>query len=384
MTPKSYLHKLRIALDIWGTGCLEPRGVAYHKRQYARACALLVQEGSICLTYLGVPDDNRWLIEQGLRPFGSFRTFRIPGRMERFIARFSFLPWYWWIGNPDIYHSFTLYPFHSGNMRVIGTLFDFVPIRVPEFTSLLLASEQIRWCLWASRQPSARYIANSEYTRKDAMAIARLHQDQVLVVNLCADEIFYQPPTPAKIEETLATFGIKRPYFLCVNTFNPRKNHLRLLEAWQKGEYAKQGWTLVLVGHASTNPLAEKLKVGEFAGVAWLGYVPRTQQVELFYGCEAVLYPSLYEGFGMAVVEGMACGKALLVSHRSPMADIAGDGAVLVDPLDVTSIQSGLNTLACNPQLREKLGRENYARRETFTIQRMAQDLLTAYQNARL
>lgn len=382
--PVKLKSRLTIDLDVWGTGCIEPRGVAYHKRQYARACALLAQEGSIRLTYLGVADDNRWLSEEGLRQYGSFRTFRIPGRLQQFAARFSFLPWYWLVGNPDIYHSFTLYPFKSGHMRLIGTLFDFVPLRVPEFSSLSQAAEQIRWCSWASRQPGARWIVNSEHTRKDAIAIARLYSDQVQVVNLCADEIFFKPPVPAKVESTLADLGIKQPYFLCVNTLNPRKNHLRLLEAWQEGDFAKHGWTLVLVGHAASNSLVERLQAGEFVGVIWLGYVPRIQQVELYYGCEAVLYPSLYEGFGMPVAEAIACGKALLVSHRSPMADIAGEGAVLVDPLDVTSIQSGLKALAFNPQLREKLGLENHARRDVFTIQRMAQDLLVAYQNARL
>lgn len=372
---------LNVALDIWGVSSPNPRGVITHIQQYARASHILAQNRLITLIYTGMQDDYRWLEKQGFLQSASFRNFRIPGRLQKPLSRLPFLPLDFLLGKPDIYHSFTLFPFKCRNMLVVGTLFDFVPIRVPEHSALSLALEKISWCQWASKNPHTKWIANSEWTRQDALAIARLKSEQVKVVNLCAEDEFFIRPSKDEILTTMATLGISAPYLLSVNTLNPRKNHQRLLDAWQAGNFANQGWQLVLVGHDAGNPLAEKLRAGVYSGVHWLGYLPRDQQTPLYYGCEALLYPSLYEGFGMSVAEAMVCGKPVLVSHRSPMSDIAADGAILVDPLEMQSIQDGIARLISNNELRVSLGNKNFARRQEFGIQQMATNLLAAYQD---
>jgi glycosyltransferase involved in cell wall biosynthesis len=111
-----------------------------------------------------------------------------------------------------------------------------------------------------------------------------------------------------------------------------------------------------------------------------MGYVPRPELVHLYYGCEAVVYPSLYEGFGIPVAEAIVAGKAVLTSHRSPMADTAGSGAICIDPWDTNSIASGLADLICDAALRQELANYNWGQRQRFSIERLAEDLFAAYQ----
>ena len=191
----------------------------------------------------------------------------------------------------------------------------------------------------------------------------------------------FAQPAAEDVAKTLGSLKIFGPYLLCVNTLNLRKNHLRLLEAWEMGGFSEQGWTLVLVGHAAGHPSARQLQNGEHKGVFWLGYLPREQLVHLFYGCEAVLNPSLYEGFGLSTAEAIAAGKPVLVSQRSPMAEVARDGAVQVDPWDIQSILQGLTLMIKDVELRRKLAAYNWSQRDDFSIRRMAADLLSAYRS---
>jgi glycosyltransferase involved in cell wall biosynthesis len=370
---------MNITLDVWGAGSNAPRGVVQQKRQYAKACTQLVQRGDIRLHYAGSDPDHEWLLKEGLLDYGVFHRFRVPGRLQQMAADLKIEPLNLLLGNPDIFHSFTLYPFQRGRMRVVGTLIDFVPMRVPEFVPLEMLKQQVIWCQWASKHPSAAWITSSEQIKQDAMALARLQSEQVVIAKFCADDDVFLVPTDQDVNKTLGSLGINRPYLLCVNTFNPRKNHGRLLEAWEKGQFSKQGWSLVLVGHPAGNPLTDRLRSGEYSGASWLGYLPRHQIIHLYYGCDAFVYPSLYEGFGTPVAEAVVAGKAVLTSLRSPMAETAGSGAIYVDPWDTSSIEKGLSALINDEDMRCGLSVYNFSNRRMFSIGRLAEDLLTAY-----
>jgi glycosyltransferase involved in cell wall biosynthesis len=371
---------LPVALDVWGVSSAQPRGVVNLKRQFARACAVLAKAGDLKICYAGADSDRHWLIEEGLLGQDSkFRRFRIPGRLQRVMAQVPPFSWSWLLGNPRLYHSFGTYGFDGRHTQVIGTLVDFVPMRVPEFVPPAFTLEQERWCEWAERHPDSKWIAISEQVKRDALELGQLREAQVEVVRLCAEDDMFCSPVEEAVASTLDEVGIRQPYILCVNTLNPRKNHVRLLDAWQQGGFEGQGWMLVLVGHPAGNVLAERLASGEFRGVKWLGYVPRDRLVHLYYGCEAFAYPSMYEGFGIPVAEAIVAGKAILTSSGSAMADIVGEGARYVDPWDTTEILRGLSEIVSSRSLRERLGAHNAAQREDFSLDRLSGDLLRAY-----
>ncbi len=240
----------RIALDIWKAGIPNPRGMVTYRRLFAKACNFLSEASEISLTFAGASSDRAWLFTEGIKEQDDFRLFHFPGRLERVAVHFHILPWGKFLGKPDIYHSATWYPLRSGHMQVIGTLVDFVPIRLPEFVPLELVQKQVNWCKWAARHPEARWIAISGQTRNDALELARLNKDQVVSINLCADEDMFSIPPGEEILSTINSLNIQQPYLLCVNTLTLRKNHIRLLEAWETGKFSENGWTLVLVGAA--------------------------------------------------------------------------------------------------------------------------------------
>jgi glycosyltransferase involved in cell wall biosynthesis len=371
---------LPVALDVWGVGSPQPRGVVNLKRQYARACAVLARAGELMICYAGAESDRHWLIDEGLLGCGCrFRRFRVPGRLQRVLAQVRLFPLSRLLADSHVYHSFSTYAFNGRHIQVVGTLVDFVPMRIPQFVPQAFTLEQARWCEWAAERPDSRWIAISEQVKRDALELGRLRETQVEVVKLCAEDDMFSRPTEEAVVSTLDDLGICRPYILCVNTLNPRKNHGRLLDAWQQGRFADQGWMLVLVGHPAGNALAERLVAGEFQGVKWLGYVPRDPLVHVYYGCEVFAYPSLYEGFGIPVAEALVAGKAVLTSSGSAMADIVGKGAKCVDPWDTTDILHGLSEIVGSASLRGRLAAYNAAQRDNFSLDRLAGDLLQAY-----
>jgi glycosyltransferase involved in cell wall biosynthesis len=148
-------------------------------------------------------------------------------------------------------------------------------------------------------------------------------------------------------------------YVLAVGTLEPRKNLARAVEAAQVA-----GVELRVVGARG------------WGGVdvdGWVGEVPDTELAALYRGARCVLYPSLYEGFGLPVLEAMACGVPVVTSRGTAMEEVAGEAAVLVDPLDVSAIAEGIATSAAR---RDELVRVGLERARAFDWKQSADDVV--------
>jgi alpha-1,3-rhamnosyl/mannosyltransferase len=154
----------------------------------------------------------------------------------------------------------------------------------------------------------------------------------------------------------------ERPYVLYVGTIEPRKNVDTLLDAWEsfrlRGDFdliiaGASGWA----GEKTLARLAARPK-----GVRYLGYVPEDELPGLTAGASAFIYPSLYEGFGFPVAQAMAAGVPVITSNTSCLPEIAGGGALLVDPRSAAEIQSAMDKLLTSPELRQELGAAGMAR----------------------
>jgi glycosyltransferase involved in cell wall biosynthesis len=190
---------------------------------------------------------------------------------------------------------------------------------------------------WVLRR-SDRFIAVSQYTADDLMRRAGVPGSRIDVIYHGLDAAFATPP------DNRATGGSARPYVLAVGGVSPRKNTRRLIEAftrWRSREVARSKYQLLITG-TSLDP--------EFAGnggrlpdaVSLLGYVDKTRLGELYAGAAVFLYPGIYEGFGLPILEAMACGAPVVTSMTGATPEIAGGAAVLVDPFDVESMAQGL------------------------------------------
>ncbi|MGC8795103.1 MAG: glycosyltransferase family 4 protein, partial [Bryobacteraceae bacterium] len=170
-------------------------------------------------------------------------------------------------------------------------------------------------------------------------------------------------------------YNLRRPYALFVGTIEPRKNVTRLLEAWQGlPAELRQRYELVIAGPEGWNEAeaVRRLRSG-LPGVRYLGYVPEADLPALTAGATAFVYPSLYEGFGLPLAQAMAAGVPVLTSAVSSLPEIAGDAALLADPMSVAEIRAGLERLLESESLRSRLAAAARQRAEAFRWERAAQ-----------
>jgi glycosyltransferase involved in cell wall biosynthesis len=184
---------------------------------------------------------------------------------------------------------------------------------------------------------------------------------------------------PRLLGSAQARYGIRAPYILAVGTVQPRKNLARLLEAFAQAARAGDAPQLVIAGKRGwlsegIERRARELGLGE--RVRFAGYVADADLPALLSGALAFALPSLYEGFGMPVLEAMACGAPVLTSDTSALPEAAGGAALLVDPTDTAAIAAALARLIGEPELRADLRARGLRRAAGATWARCAEETL--------
>ena len=159
---------------------------------------------------------------------------------------------------------------------------------------------------------------------------------------------------------------MERDYLLYVGSLKPNKNLARVLSAWEQTGLAARGLELAVVGAQGSVFGDYRLDVVP-AGVRLLGYVDDTQLPALYSGALAFVFPSLYEGFGIPVVEAMACGTAVISSTTTSLPEVCGDAALLVDPEQTDSIAAAMLRLVDDEAIRTTLRERGLARARNYT-----------------
>jgi glycosyltransferase involved in cell wall biosynthesis len=226
---------------------------------------------------------------------------------------------------------------------------------------------------------AAHIIADSRATYRDLVDQYRADPKRLSVVYPGHDESLYRIEDPEVIAAAKSRYGIGSDYLLYLGTLQPRKNLVRLVEAFARLQPPAADTQLVLAGKKGW--LYDEL----FARVKWLGlegrvifpgYVSDEDKAALLSGAIALVYPSLYEGFGFPVLEAMACGTPVLTSNVSSLPEVAGRAALLVDPLDVESIASGIGHIMIDSDLRRMLIEKGYQQVHRFSWTEAAHQVL--------
>jgi glycosyltransferase involved in cell wall biosynthesis len=187
----------------------------------------------------------------------------------------------------------------------------------------------------------------------------------------------FRPPSPAGRAPVLRRHGLVSPYVLFVGARPPRKNLGRLIEALGRVQGSAAAAPLQLAvagpdGPADEATRAHARRLGLDGAVRWLGLVGSEELPALYSGALCLAYPSLAEGFGLPILEAMACGTSVLTSDRSSMAEVAGDAAMLVDPEDPEAIADGLRRLRDDTGLRNELVARGAARASGYCWRKAA------------
>jgi glycosyltransferase involved in cell wall biosynthesis len=236
----------------------------------------------------------------------------------------------------------------------VVTVHDLAVLRHPEFFpawTRLYARTDLRRVL----RRAARVIAVSEFTKREVVELARVAEERVRVVPNATVDVFRAEGPRAEGD-----------YVLALGTLEPRKNLIRLIQATQR-----LGVELRVVGDPGWGGVDV---AGE--GVRWLGYLPDEDVATLLRGARCFAYPSLYEGFGIPVLEAMRCGAPVVTSAGSAMEEVADGAAELVDPLDVASIAAGLERASAR---RDELSRRGLERAQRYTWRAAAEATAAVY-----
>jgi glycosyltransferase involved in cell wall biosynthesis len=290
-------------------------------------------------------------------------------------------------GHVDVLHSphhhTPLLPSRNGQHRaarvvtVHDVTFMLLPGRYPLLRRLYMEA-----VTRASMRIADAIIVPSEAVRDDLRRVIDRNA-RVAVVPEAAGPQYRAIEDERAIGAVRERYGLGETFLLSVGSLEPGKNRGRLIAAFKR--LARQDIELVIVGQPAWRYEREFDLVnalGLEARVRFLGYVPDADMPAIYNAATAFAFPSLYEGFGLPVLEAMACGTPVVTSDRGATAEIAGDAALLVDPRDVTSMVYALSNVLADEALRHSLRQRGLERAAQFSWERAARETLSVYEVA--
>ncbi|MEO7001154.1 MAG: glycosyltransferase family 1 protein [Ktedonobacterales bacterium] len=272
-------------------------------------------------------------------------------------------------GRADVFHApdFSLPP-TLGARRVV-TIHDLAFMIHPECSVPTLVTYLNKVVPRAVRS-AHHIIAVSQRTADDLVERLHVPREKISVIYLGVDPSLRRVEDPARLAEIEARFGLRHPFVLAVSTIEPRKNYERLIEAFAIAQQHPDGpRQLVIAGrkgwlYEGVFAAVERLGLGE--QVRFLDYVADADLPALYTAADALAAPSLYEGFGIPVVEAFACGTPVVCSTGGSLPEIAGDAALLVAPDDTRGLANALVGLVSDEGTRATLRNRGYARLGLF------------------
>ena len=283
---------------------------------------------------------------------------------------------------PDVFHGqYVLPPFLK--TKTVLAIHDLAHEHFPEFFHPVEAFRMKTLVRWSAKRAS-HIMTISEFSAADIARRFDLPRERITVAHLAASPDFH-PRDKAQSQEYLARkYALTVPFILYVGRIQARKNLPRLVEAYAR--LRKQGLDakLVLVGKRDwqSGQLLEKIEeLGVQDSVIFPGFVP-FEDLPIFYNAaEVFVFPSFFEGFGLPVVESMASGVPTITSFGSSLEEVAGDGALLIDPRDTESITDALGKVLGDTDLQRDLAVRGLRRSEKFTTGNLAEKALAVYRS---
>jgi glycosyltransferase involved in cell wall biosynthesis len=242
----------------------------------------------------------------------------------------------------------------------------------------------LRWSTRHNGRTARRVIADSLATQADLVRFYGVPPEKIQVVYPGVDPGLVVVREETAVAHVLQKYGITQPYLLYLSTLQPRKNLLRLIRAYVQSGVPHQ---LVIAGKKGwlAEPILDEifnLDMDTAKRIILPGFVPDNDKGALLSGATALLYPSLYEGFGFPVLEAHVCETAVLTANTSSLPEIAQDSALLIDPLDTNAIAAGIQQLADDETLRQTLVQKGKEQAKRFTWRKSAAQVMDVLEEA--
>lgn len=364
---------MRVAIDARAATAPQKTGVGHYTWQLVRRLPMVDRSTEFVAWYLnagGFLDGRRFFSDVGASNL-SERGTPIPAAVfNRLVSKLD-LPRFEWLVRFDVAFGPNFVPPPTRARRVVVTVHDlgfrFLPTTAPHAVPWWLRG------LDRTLRTATRIIVPSAATGRDVQELYGVESERIDVIPLGVDTNVFRPPAEEDVRAVRQRFGIDGPYVLFLG-LDPRKNLPTMIDAFTRLPAATRP-TLVLAGGepwdpSGRSPVTEVLdsisrEVRE--RIVLTGYVPESTKAALLGGAEALAFPSLYEGFGLPVLEAMACGTPVLTSNVSALPELVDGAGVLVDPTDADAIAAGIESLTRDEALRARLRAAGVARAGEFT-----------------
>lgn len=224
-------------------------------------------------------------------------------------------------------------------------------------------------------------FVDSVNTQNDILSIFKTQQENIQVVYPGFNPLF-NDQLKSKPKGLNQNIDLKRPYFLFISTIEPSKNVERLIMVFSEYVKRKKEFHLYLAGkpgwgYSNINKMINSPELGK--NVHYIGYQSNEKLVNLYSNAFALVYPSLYEGFGIPPLEAMACGIPVICSNASSIPEVVGNAALTFDPYDEDELLQAMRTISENENIRLSLIEKGYKRTEQFSWDNSANDILNVY-----
>jgi alpha-1,3-rhamnosyl/mannosyltransferase len=282
-----------------------------------------------------------------------------------------------------VYHSpYYLMPYRR-QVPTVVTIYDLIPQLFPQTVSL-----QARLLFKLTTQLALRsadqVIVISEATRKDLLTTYKIPPEKVTAVPLAPDPIFQPQPQPT-IQQLRRTYNLPETFVLYLGSNKPHKNLVRLLEAWQLVTNQMEHPPHLIIAGAWVDrypePLQKTAELGIENVVQFLGPIPEADLPALYSSAALFVFPSLYEGFGLPVIEAMACETAVTCSNRSSLPEVGGDAAHYFNPTDIREMATVINGILSNKPLQHELKEKGIKQAQRFSWEKSAAKTLKIYRD---
>ncbi len=288
-------------------------------------------------------------------------------------------------GPVDIFHApdFVLPPTRR-TTRTLLTVHDLSFVRDPESAAPRLRAYLER-VVPRSVACADHVLADSAATRSDLLTLYGAPPEKVTVLYSGVSEVFRPVRDPTVLAAVCQRYGLRRPFVLSVGTVQPRKNYARLIRAFAQVRQTAElsDYTLVIAGGRGwldADIFAQVERSGVRDSVIFPGFVAETDLPALYSAADLFAYPSLYEGFGLPLLEAMACGTPVVASNAASLPEVAGDAALLVDPTDEAGLTRALRWALTDLDLRSRLIARGFKQANRFTWRAAASQLLEIYE----
>ena len=266
---------------------------------------------------------------------------------------------------------------------LVASIMDVIPLSHPQFIKSY--SRYIKTFIWKKlTQRADRIITISEFSKNEIAKYLKFPFDKIDVIPLGVEQRYFELLDTNEKNHSLGKFGLTKPFFIVLGSVQPRKNLKRILAAHaQLPQNLAQDYPLVIAGKFAWDDgeILREIDAAAYEGrCIWLKYVSESEKISLLQGATGLIFASLYEGFGLPIVEAFASNLPVITSNCTAMPEVAGGAALLVNPLSIDEIRSALIELIENPSTVARLQAAGLARAKQFSWQETARQTIRSYQ----